>query len=256
MVEPGVLALVPIVFLAFTVEGTLGFGSTVLTLALAAHLLPVEAVVAAMLPVNLAMSGWLALCDRAEIDGRLLFGRVLPWMGLGTLAGLRLHALGGEWSIKAAFAVLVVLLAVLELARMTRARLVEAPPLPPARAAAGLVLAGLVHGVFATGGPLAVYVLGRALVDKGRFRATLSALWILLNLLLLASYARAGDLDGASLRLSAALVPSLLLGGLLGQRLHERVPLHRFRLGVFVVLLLAGISLLLRALGGMGLDGI
>ena len=255
--DPGLLiVLAAMVFLAFVVEGVAGFGSTVVTLALAAHLLPVQVVVAALLPVNLGMSLWLVARGRREVDVALLGRRVLPWMGLGTLLGLRLHALSGQLALKAVFAVLVALLALLELLRMARQRVASPAPLRPTLAALGLLAAGVIHGVFATGGPLAVYVIGRSLPDKGGFRATLSALWMALNLILLVAYLRSGEVGAASLGQSAALLPAMLAGGWLGQRLHDRIPLHRFRLAVFLLLLFAGITLLIRTLAAMGLDGI
>lgn len=111
-----------------------------------------------------------------------------------------------------------------------------------------LVLAGVVHGIFATGGPLAVYVASREIEDKSRFRATLAALWLLLNVALLASFAADGRVGRASMAISASLAPSLLLGLLAGELAHRRVAVPLFRALVFSFLLIAACVLAVRVL--------
>jgi uncharacterized protein len=106
----------------------------------------------------------------------------------------------------------------------------------------------VIHGLFACGGPLAVYAIGREIPDKGRFRATLSALWLSFHGVLITNYVLGGELGAATLRESVLLVPSLILGLVAGERLHALVPQARFRQVVSVILLAAGLALLLRSL--------
>lgn len=96
---------------------------------------------------------------------------------------------------------------------------------------------------------MVVYVLARRTLDKARFRTTLSALWLVLNAVLVAGYVRSGAYDRDTALLSAALLPSLALGLLLGERLHDRVAPHAFRKLVLVLLAIAGVLLLISAGG-------
>jgi uncharacterized membrane protein YfcA len=121
------------------------------------------------------------------------------------------------------------------------------PALSAPVAAASLVGAGVVHGLFACGGPMLVYVVGRELADKARFRATLSAVWLLLNLVLLVTYAVSGTLDAGTLRASATMLVSLVVGLVVGEQLHRRLPERAFRIAVFALLLFAGGALLVRS---------
>jgi hypothetical protein len=164
---------------------------------------------------------------------------------LGALAGRVLGAAG----MRLAFGGFVVVLSAIEL-RRGRARASEDPAPATSRIAGSalLVVAGIVHGAFATGGPLAVYVAGREIADKARFRATLAALWLLLNVALLGTYAAEGRLGGASSALAVVLAPALGAGILLGERIHRRVPATGFRTVVFALLLGAGLVLAARAL--------
>ena len=237
-------ALSIVVMVAMLVEASLGFGATVITVALGALVLPIERLLPAVVSLNLILSAWIAARGAGRIDWRLLGRRVLPAMALGLAPGMAVARFVDGQQLRALFAVLVVLLAALELARMVRGARANARPLPPALSAALLFAAGVVHGIFATGGPLAVYVLGREAADKGSFRATLAVLWLILNAALVGAWLAAGRYDGAALRLAASLVPALVIGIFAGNRLHGRLPEGAFRLAVYAVLLGCGVVLL------------
>jgi len=103
---------------------------------------------------------------------------------------------------------------------------------------------GFFHGLFASGGPLVVYFASREIPEKGRFRATLSTLWLTLNTVLLISYAFTGrPLAGAATR-AAALAPALVAGIVVGEVLHARVDERAFRWIVQGLLFLTGLFLL------------
>ena len=85
-----------------------------------------------------------------------------------------------------------------------------------------------------------------AVADKRVFRGTLSALWFLLNAVLIATYARNGHLDAASLRRSATLAPGLALGLVFGEIAHGRIPEKAFRAVVFAMLSAVGLVLAIR----------
>jgi len=256
------LALLAFVaFLGFTVEATAGFGSMVVALTLAAWFLPIDRVLVSLLPVNVLLSAYLTLRHRQHIDGRVLARHVFAWMVPGMLLGMAPAALEHVWPalaggaragdlIRGVFAAFVVVLAAVELWRARAGTATDTRALPAPVAASALVGAGVIHGLFACGGPLLVYVVGRELTDKARFRATLSAVWLLLNAALLVPRVVVGDLDRDALTGSGVMVASLVGGLALGEWLHHRLPVARFRIAVFALLLVAGLALLVRSLRG------
>lgn len=244
---PPLLPLALVVCAAFAVESALGFGATVITVSVGARLMPVRALLPAFVPLNLALSLWLAARNRRDVDLALLGRRVLPLMLLGMPLGMLLVRRLSESTTRHLLGALVVALSVTQLARLVRAGGDEPAAPPGPLGAALLTAAGVVHGMFGSGGPLAVYVVGRALPEKGRFRATLSALWLALNAVLVAGYAVDGALTGESLRATATLAPALGLGLAAGEWLHGRVPERAFRVGVYAVLLAVGAALLARS---------
>jgi hypothetical protein len=238
----GVLSI--IVCVAFAVEAALGFGATVIVVSLGARFVPVGALLPVFVPLNLALSLVLAVRHRRSVALGLLVRRVLPLMLLGMPLGMWLVRTLSETLTRRVLGALVVLLALTELSRLARGHREPSAPLPGWLGMVFLTMAGMVHGMFGAGGPLAVYVLGRTLPDKAGFRATLSALWFVLNALLLLGYAWEGVLSMASVRSTVTLVPSLVLGLALGEWLHGRVPERTFRVGVHAVLLGVGTMLL------------
>jgi uncharacterized membrane protein YfcA len=234
----------------FLVEAVAGFGGTVIALSLGARWFPIEQLLAWFLPLNLALSTTLAVRHRAHIDRALLVRRVLPAMLLGLAAGTALSQVLPPERGAAVFAAIVVAVAVLELVRLrTRtATATAAPPRPLPRplALAVLGVAGVVHGLFATGGPLAVAVINRGTATKAALRATLAVLWLTLNVIVTARLVADGALDGRTLETSAVLVVALVVGLAAGERIHRRVPERPFRYLVAALLGVTGALLLAR----------
>lgn len=257
-------ALIAIAVSAFAVESAIGFGATVIMVALAANFIAIDALLPAFVPVNMILSAYIVARDFKVIDARALLLRVLPPMLVGLPIGMLALAKVDERILKIAFAVFVILLSAVEVARLLRAeRAVHAASAAPAAGAASprgrraglaldlglLVIGGAVHGAFGTGGPMAVYVAAKRLGDDRRvFRATLAALWLMLNVALVATFAVRGALGRASLETSALLLPGLAVGTLIGSWAHPRIPQRAFRFGVFVMLAAAATVLIIRSL--------
>ena len=109
----------------------------------------------------------------------------------------------------------------------------------------GLLLgAGVVHGLFATGGPLAVAVIARMLPTKTAMRATLAVMWFTLNVIVLSRLAVRGHVDATSLGTSLRLVPAMAIGMGIGELVHLRVSERGFRGAVAGLLLVTGALLL------------
>lgn len=249
MIElPPLTLLLPLAlaaFLAFSVETALGFGATLITVAIGSFFIDLEALLPAIAPLNLILSLYLVGRYHREIDRRVLFGKLLPFMALGLPLGLALLWIADASVLKRLFGAFLVAVSVLEL---WRARSVKeaAAPLGRVSEAGFLVLGGAIHGAFMTGGPMVVYVASRILHDKSRYRATLSALWVILNTVLLALYAWRGDLGPRERGLTLTLLPAIALGMIAGELAFRRLNAALFRTMVFAMLLASGIALLVR----------
>jgi uncharacterized membrane protein YfcA len=246
MPDVDVFVLMVVVTAAYSCAGALGFGANVLTVALGAHLLPVDRILPAILPTSLALSAWIAWRQRRMIAGRVLTRDVLPLVLVGFPVGLFVFQTAHTVHLQRLLGAVIAALALIELLRPSPAPDDASRPIGRPAARALLVGGGFVQGLFASGGPLVVYVLSRYGLDKGAFRATLCLLWVLLNSVLLVTYGATGRIDEASLRLTAWAVLPMLVGLALGQRLHSGLQITGFRRAVDSVLLASGVVLFLR----------
>lgn len=229
-----------IVLAAFTVQGALGFGASLLVLALGALRVPIPELLPVLVPLHCVGTAAVLRADRAHVDRRLLLGRVLPLMAPGVVLGALVAGSTGDATLRRAYGLLVVGLALHGLWRLRRAEPVD---VGGAGRRAAIVGAGLVHGVFATGGPLLVLAVDGERLGPRAFRGTLAGAWLTLNLLLTAAYAAQGRLGPETLGLSAALLPSVGLGLLLGHAVHTRLEPTALRAGVLGLLVIAGAHL-------------
>lgn len=239
--------LAALVFLGFLVEAAAGFGGMVVALTLGALWLPMGPLLGVLVPVNLALSTYLLVRGLKHVAWSFLAKRLVPLMALGLATGMLLARTTNTGWLKPVFAFFVVVVAALQLAQLKHA---AAPArLSPWVAAVWLFGGGFIHGVFATGGPPTVYVASRELPEKAVFRASLSAVWVLLNLLLLPRLALEGSLTFSSLTTSALLLVPLALGIAVGEWVHHRLDEKKFRVAVAVLLLGAGLTLLVSSAG-------
>ena len=244
------LVLALIVFGAFVTEAIVGFGSTVLTVTLGAYVLGIDALLARFVPLNMLLSLMILARSAKLVEGRLLVTSVLPPVALGMVPALLLaRHVTGSW-LRLVFGLFVTALALLELVRHLRETNPSSAPLKPMVGRAMLVFGGVIHGLFGSGGPLIVYVLSRVLGSRGAQRATLAALWLAMNAVLLATFVAHGKLTAATLHDSLWLLPSLAGGMIAGDVLHHRLPERPFRLLVYLVLLVAGGTLTARTMLG------
>jgi len=239
-----------VVFCAFSVEATLGFGATVVTVALAAFVLPVRTILPGFVPLNLVLAVYLATRYRRHIDKPLLFKEILPAMIMGMPIGLWVFATADETLLKGIFGAFVAVISIRELIRLMPKDARQGAPLPRPLRWLLLGVAGIMHGAFSTGGPLAVYLAGRQLGDKARFRATLSTLWAVLCVVLLTGYAISDAFEPYSLRLLSLAVIPLMAGMVAGEWMHRRIHQRTFQAAVFAVLLFAGLMLLRAGFSG------
>jgi uncharacterized membrane protein YfcA len=235
-----VIGLFLVALVAFTTEGAIGFGGTVLAASVGAQLAPLEVLLPAFVVVNLVLSAWLLGRDRDAIAWRLLATEVAPPVGVGAAIGLALfHVPGQSWLILG-FSVFVIGLAIFQLARPGAGALGHSPRV------ALLVLGGVAHGLFGTGGPMIVYVMRRRLPEKRAFRATLAVLWIVLNAALVANFASADLYVHRTLEVMLVIALTVVPGLVLGARIHQRLDPARFERAVWLLLLAAGLALAIR----------
>ena len=118
-------------------------------------------------------------------------------------------------------------------------------PAPKAMQNLALAIAGIMQGLFVSGGSfLAVYAVDR-MPEKQELRATNNALWAILNTVMLALYFTSGQVDKKVLVMGAIAVIPMILGVWLGGVFTSRIKQQTFLKLVYVILIASGIVLLI-----------
>lgn len=109
-----------------------------------------------------------------------------------------------------------------------------------------LAIAGLIQGMFVSGGSfLAIYALQK-IRDKEAFRATTTMTWVFLN----GAYAlygiQGGSLGGDGLLTLAVCIPLLILSTWLGGLIQKRISQEQFVKFTYVLLTVIGCVLLIK----------
>lgn len=110
----------------------------------------------------------------------------------------------------------------------------------------GIILsAGIIHGMFISGGPLLIIYAVKKIKDKESFRATLSPVWIVLNIYILIKQLFLGIITVPMVNLVLIGIPALMIGVIIGGQMAKKMSQQTFMRLSYVLLLISGVSLII-----------
>lgn len=231
-------ALFLAVFLfAYTLQAVTGFAGNIFSMPVGAQVLGLGSSVAILNTTGCIACSVLAIQNRADINWRELVKMslaMLPFIALGIWLD-RLIPL--DWLLKI-YGVVVLAIGIKNLVQKGH------PFLPEWLLWVVLAMAGLIQGMFVSGGAFLVIYAVQKVPDKLQFRATLSALWAILNFLYAAFAFSQGSFTGDVWVLLACCIPLIILGNILGTSLAKRVSQAHFLTLTYVLLVAIGTILL------------
>ena len=240
---PEAAALAGIGFLGALVFGITGFGSALVTIPLATHLVPLEFALALFALMDLCSAYSVGL-ENPRNAARDEWRRLVPMILAGTALGVTLLV-----NLPRALGMFLLGVFVLSYALYSLAR--RAPPrvIAPAWAWVAGLAGGITSALFGAGGPpYAIYLSQRGLT-KEQFRATMGFATMTSISLRVAAFAVTGLLLQRTVWMTAlVVVPAGLLGLFVARRLYRRISREFLMRAVAIVLLVSGSSLVLRAL--------
>jgi uncharacterized protein len=240
---PDTAALAGIGFLGALIFGITGFGSSLITIPLATHLVPLEFALALFALMDLGSAFSVGL-ENPRNAVRTEWRRLVPLILVGTALGVTLLVNLPRAAGMLLLGVFVVSYALYSLVRRGPSHVISAR---------WAWLAGLAGGVtsalFGAGGPpYAIYLAQRGLT-KEQFRATMGFATMTSISLRVAAFAITGLLlDPAVWRTALVVIPAGLLGLFVARRLYRRISREHLMRAVALLLLASGSSLVLRAL--------
>lgn len=244
--SPWLFVVAPLVIVvAYTIFGLSGFGSTIIAVPLLAHFLPVTFLVPLMALLDVAAAALVGHQSREHMS-REEMKNLLPFIFVGFVVGTTvLVGVPQEW-LRAALGVFAATVGVNSIVNPTLHKRISRLWCVPAG-----ITGGAIASVFGAGGPIySTYLSGR-LDSKDAIRSTMSSLISISAFVRAILYAITGLLIHAAILGGAAiLAPFVWLGLRIGTHIHTGFTQQQMRRTIGVLLVLTGLSLLVRIVMG------
>ena len=239
-----------IVMSTYLIEGIIGFGGTLLALPLVSNVVGMKTAVDVLVIVVLFASAWVSIRDRNYIDLKALKW-ILLFMLPGLPVGMWLFAVLPEKPLKIALGIFMIFVGIKGL--YTAFKFSKASSRPSKKDSLlakwlmplSLFLGGIIHGAFTCGGPFVVIYAKKHITHKTSFRATLCALWTLLNGIMLTMSFLRHDLSQEIILLSIWTLPFMVFAIWLANLLHHKLRAEIFTHIVNAALIGSGILMML-----------
>ncbi|MFI3213547.1 MAG: sulfite exporter TauE/SafE family protein [Eubacteriales bacterium] len=222
-----------VIFLSNIIQAITGFAGTMLAMPISIKLIGMNPARIALNAVATAASIYIVAKDYKQVNLKML-KRALLWMTVGTLISMIVYRTINTTILLYLYGVVIIGIALHKLFIKNQVSI------KPYFMNIILILAGILQGLFASGGPFLVIYLVSNIKDKHEFRATVSAIWIVLGAVFAIQnmeYTTISDVRISSL----SMIP-LVLGVILGDQIHRKIPQEKFMKMTYVLLLISGFS--------------
>ncbi|OUO87988.1 hypothetical protein B5F40_13055 [Gordonibacter sp. An230] len=220
-------------FFAYTVQAITGFAGNILAMPVGTMLLGLEPTVAVLNAMGFFACGLLAVTDLKSVNWREL-GKILLVMAVFMFVGIWLDAVMPLHILLKLYGVVLVAIGAKNLLRP------QTGFLPEWMLWTVLALAGLIQGMFVSGGALLVIYAVQKLRDRQQFRITLSAAWTVLNGVYALIAFQRGHFTSDILQVVAICVPLAVVATILGNKLQKRISQEKFLKFTYALILCIG----------------
>lgn len=244
------LLFMVVILLANIIQGITGFAGTILAMPPSLMLVGYDVAKPVLNVLGLFSGIYVFLGNRKQVDWKEL-RNIVQVMLIGIFAGMliKFGLSGQETVLYGILGLFVVILAISGIYKTIVAKENEDTKKANESKVGNVCLllgAGMAHGIFVSGGPLLISYLTRKIDKKEVFRATISTVWILLNSIILIDDICSGLWTLELLKILGISIPFLLCGMFIGGKLY-RIMSQRFFMNLtYVLLLISGITLLLK----------
>ncbi len=226
-----------IVMLSNTIHGITGFAGTVLAMPFSIMLLGINTAKPVLNMITIAACIVIVTKNHHHIIWKQFF-IMTSIMLLGVFLGEYLYETFPVDILLEIYAVFIILIA------LKGIFIKKEFSLPEGVLLLVVLLAGVIHGMFISGGPLLIIYAVKKLRHKESFRATLSPVWIALNSYILIRQYISGVITPDILKLTAFSLPALFIGVAIGGVLAKKLSQKTFLALTYILLLISGISLI------------
>ncbi len=239
MIETLLLLSVFIIF-AYIVKGVSGFGEGMVFITLSLLFLDIKFILPIAAVLMLAADLYLIYRTRMDVNRRALCIMAAPVV-IGVLAGAYMLSVLDSAILETALGVFIFLFAVKMLVFDNGK---AAGRIRKSLGTAAGFFGGLLDGVFGTGGPPVVMYLSHSGLGKAAFRATCIMTFFVYHVFRIFGYSYFGILTPETVQIGLLLIPGMILGSVVGMKIHPILDERVFRKLIGVLLLIVGMALI------------
>lgn len=228
-----------VVFLTNIIQGITGFAGTVLAMPPGIFLQGIDTAKMVLNILGILASLWIVVVSYRDINWSEV-KKILFFMVIGTILGMKLFTLLPVVVLLKIYAIFIIFMAL-------KGIFIKGEVKTPEWVLIGVILlAGVIHGMFVSGGPLIMIYVAKKLKSKNSFRATLAVVWIVLNSYLAASHYNQGIFTPENIRLLYLSILPFALGMIVGNILHYKISQASFLKLSYILLSISGMALVVK----------
>lgn len=226
-----------VVFVSNIIQAITGFAGTMLAMPASMILIGVNEAKSILNVMGIISCLILTIKNYKSIN-RKEFIKITIFMFIGMIFGISLFKIAPINILLKIYAVIIILIAVKNMFVKNKIAL------PNFIMILIILTAGIIHGMFVSGGSLLVIYAVSVLEDKKEFRATLSPVWVLLNSYLMYDHIKMGFFTANVIKLILISIIPLIASMFLGNILHDKMNQNAFLKLTYILLLISGLLLI------------
>lgn len=225
-----------VIFITNVIQAITGFAGTLLAMPPSMILIGVDEAKVVLNLIALITCVFISIKNKEFISFKIL-KKIIVYMGLGMIAGIVIFQIVDLKILLYLYGVVIVAIALKSLFVKNEIKLTKL------MVVILLLVAGIIHGMFISGGALLVVYVAHELKDKNQFRATMAFVWVLLDTVMLITQGCSGLLNKNLLLITAISLIPALLGVYFGNKIHNKISKDMFMKATYVLLLISGITI-------------
>lgn len=234
MITTNILIFLLVILITNGIQAITGFAGTLLAMPPAILLIGVNDAKVVLNLITLITCIVIAYSNKKDINYKVL-KKVIIYMGIGMCLGIIIYKIVNIDFLLDIYGIMIILLALKNLFYKKQINYSNI------LIVILLITAGIIHGMFISGGALLVVYMAHELKNKNEFRATMATVWVLLNSLIAITQIYSRQINENLIILTLiALIPAVL-GVFVGNKLHERISKELFMKLTYILLLISGL---------------
>lgn len=223
-----------ILFGANLLQAITGFAGTLISMPPTMKLIGVDEAKALLNAIAQVSSLMIVITGFRHINWKEFF-KMFVLMAAGMVVGMKIFEVFPMQQLLTFYGIMIIVIALDKLFVKKQLRL------PAVLMLFVIFAAGIIHGMFVSGGALLVIYAAGALKDKEEFRATIALIWLTIGCYITGIQFQAGHFNSHVWFLLIAGIIPVFAGTWIGTKLVKKLPQEIFMKMTYILLLLSGV---------------